>query len=415
MKYKYLVFIIGIIFGMYTLALSHEAEETPENNQKEERVELRRGIPVGVTGISYGERAMQRLVQQVMGTDEEANPNRLDDYMYRLRTRMITDSNFIPFLVETEYDTEEDLLTLQGHVMNPYHRDIPGIIFAHMGFKVQNNIQLLPDKEGLGEQLYAVQNSPTAYVYDQPDDHSEVVTQGLYGNHYFLLKKTGSYYFVHCDEGYLGYIHENSLQKFNEQEFTSYLNAPKAFLIKNIRIAEMELSAGSILKHLESQEDTMQVQLLNGDDIALPADIALSPLEEVTENISDMLEFARTYLGTGYDWGGKASTGLDCSGFTQMIYRSQGIQLPRDSYQQFLTGKLIATPWYTAALQPGDTLFFISSNTGRIAHVAVGLGGPRFIHAEVPVVSINSLDPADDDFSSSRLESFFYGKRPYAR
>lgn len=419
MKHACLILFVSV-FLLITGTVYSDA-----NNNNEEIAETRRGIPVGVSGLSYGERAMERLVEQVLGTDEKASPERLEDYLYRLKTRMITEPNFMAYQVEGQFITQttdendsegkEDVLLLEGHAAHPYHQDLPGIVFERMGFNVQNNIQLLPDKETLKEELFAAQISPTAYVYEKPDANSEVVTQGLYGNYYFLLKKNGNYYYVHSDEGYLGYIHEREIIKFDEKMFTQYLNSPKVFLIESIQVSDLKLSAGSVIQYLGSNSGTFQVRLLDESELSIPTKVGLAPLDAAENKINKMIEFAQTYLGTGYDWGGKSCEGLDCSGFTQMIYRSIGIQLPRDSYQQFLVGKLVATPWYNASLKSGDTLFFISHNTGRIVHVAVSLGEYEYIHAEVPVVSTNSFDPDHEDFSANRLQSFFYGKRPYAR
>jgi cell wall-associated NlpC family hydrolase len=57
---------------------------------------------------------------------------------------------------------------------------------------------------------------------------------------------------------------------------------------------------------------------------------------------------------------------------------------------------------------PGDLLFFGDSD--RITHVAISLGGPRFIHAST-FVMMNSLDPADSDFSEYRKRTLKRIKR----
>ncbi len=407
-KHVYLVpfLILFLCFGL----VAGEQEET-----REEEIETRRGIPVGISGRSYGERAMSNLVEHILGTDEKANPERLEEYLERLENRMITEGNFIPYEVQAQLDDEEEKITLDGHAGHPYLLDIPGIVLGKMGFEVDNNMQLLPDKESLGDKLFAVQKTSEAYVRKNPDNSSEVVTQGLYGHHYFLLKKNGDFYYVHADEGYLGYIHKDNLSELDESSFTEYLNSPKVFLLDEILIGERKFSAGSLMRHVDSENNMLKVKMVDENEIVIPEEVALPPLDGREQTLQDMLDFARTYKGTSYDWGGKSCDGLDCSGFTQMVFRSIGVQLPRDSYMQFNVGQLVATPWYQEALEPGDTMFFVSPNTGRIVHVAISTGNLRYIHAEEPVVTINSLDPEDDDYVDRRKESFFYGKRPYVR
>jgi cell wall-associated NlpC family hydrolase len=83
--------------------------------------------------------------------------------------------------------------------------------------------------------------------------------------------------------------------------------------------------------------------------------------------------FARHLIGVPYRWGGTSpSTGFDCSGFVQFVYRHYGIRLPRTTYSQFDTGRRVSR----SALRPGDLVFF-----DGVGHVGMYIGGGRFIHA----------------------------------
>ena len=114
--------------------------------------------------------------------------------------------------------------------------------------------------------------------------------------------------------------------------------------------------------------------------------------------------------GRAYWWGGKTAAGIDCSGLVQVAYAAAGYQLPRDSNQQFLLGRLIATRWHLAGLHPGDTLYFLGSH-GRIRHTGIYIGGDRYLHAQMPVVSISSLNPEHVDYDARRRKSFAFAKR----
>ena len=92
---------------------------------------------------------------------------------------------------------------------------------------------------------------------------------------------------------------------------------------------------------------------------------------------------AQGYLGVPYLWGGTdPSKGLDCSGFTQLVYKSQGIDLPRVSSQQATAGRAVGS---LADAVPGDLLFFdYSPSRPGIDHVGIYVGNGKMIAAPQP-------------------------------
>ena len=87
---------------------------------------------------------------------------------------------------------------------------------------------------------------------------------------------------------------------------------------------------------------------------------------------------AKSYLGVPYVWGGtNPKTGLDCSGFTQLVFRKVGMDLPRVSWQQAKTGTAIDS---IADARPGDLLAFSSP----VDHIAIYLGDGKMINAPRP-------------------------------
>lgn len=105
---------------------------------------------------------------------------------------------------------------------------------------------------------------------------------------------------------------------------------------------------------------------------------------------ANLVSFARTFLGTPYLWGGMTPKGFDCSGLVRMVYLRYGKMLPRNASQMARLGREVSVE---EAL-PGDLLFF--GTDGKVTHVAMYVGGGRFIHSS-HLVRINAINPAEPD------------------
>lgn len=93
-----------------------------------------------------------------------------------------------------------------------------------------------------------------------------------------------------------------------------------------------------------------------------------------------VVDFAMKKMKTPYKYGGDTWRGVDCSGFTMLVYKeSVGISLPHSAKGQFaLTGKRIVKK---EELLPGDLIFFDIAGKGQIGHVGIYIGNYEFIHA----------------------------------
>lgn len=92
---------------------------------------------------------------------------------------------------------------------------------------------------------------------------------------------------------------------------------------------------------------------------------------------------AKQYLGLPYVWGGNSlTTGVDCSGFTKLIYAQYGVELPRWSGHQALQGTAVTMD----TIRPGDLIFYASG--GVVYHVAIYIGNGQIIHAANEVLGV---------------------------
>jgi cell wall-associated NlpC family hydrolase len=120
-----------------------------------------------------------------------------------------------------------------------------------------------------------------------------------------------------------------------------------------------------------------------GSEVEFPV-VASRRSHDVRESIALT---AREFLNVPYLWGGKSFFAVDCSGFTQLVYKVHNVKLPRDASQQVEVGESLT---FVEESQPGDLAFF-ENDEGRIVHVGIMLENQKIIHASGKV-RIDTLD-----------------------
>ena len=117
------------------------------------------------------------------------------------------------------------------------------------------------------------------------------------------------------------------------------------------------------------------------------ADLQQSDLQR-----SDLATIAQSLLNAPYLWGGKNAMGMDCSGFTQVVYAAMGVNLLRNAREQMTQGELVPS---LAEAQPGDLAFFDHADRDpeatNISHVGVLLSPTEIIHCS-GCVHIDTID-----------------------
>ena len=110
---------------------------------------------------------------------------------------------------------------------------------------------------------------------------------------------------------------------------------------------------------------------------------------ETTIKSTDIVAYAKKYLGYKYVYGGDGSNGtFDCSGFTMYVYKHFGIKLPHAASKQYKCGKGTQITKYSD-LQVGDIVFLTDYETGvGIGHCGIYLGNDNFIHASTTCYAV---------------------------
>jgi len=148
----------------------------------------------------------------------------------------------------------------------------------------------------------------------------------------------------------------------------------------------------AILKKLERNKLLAEQNKILGqlDDLSTKRNSLTQTAMEY--NKENMLINAKKHLGGKYVWGGTHPKGFDCSGYTQYIYKKEGVDIPRTAYEQSKVGKEVSR----FRLKKGDLLFFLTDKSRNIpvTHVGMYIGDGKFIHAasKRKGIIITSLD-----------------------
>jgi gamma-D-glutamyl-L-lysine dipeptidyl-peptidase len=147
-------------------------------------------------------------------------------------------------------------------------------------------------------------------------------------------------------------------------------------------VLELEKQFTKVRCKYDGYEGWIANNQISSGDQALQPDQPVSAFDPAI-----VRQTALKYLDTPYLWGGKSICGIDCSGFSQQVYKHFGIKLPRDSYQQAELGEGVG---FLLEAQCGDLAFF-DNDEGRITHVGIMLSSDEIIHASGKV-RIDKID-----------------------
>jgi gamma-D-glutamyl-L-lysine dipeptidyl-peptidase len=230
---------------------------------------------------------------------------------------------------------------------------------------------------------YAICHISNAPIRKDKSDTSEIITQILFGETVEILDTHQQWRYVRCTwDDYEGWLDHKQIIAC-EQDFVA-TDTNMACPIALTGIAEaadhrQPILIGSSLPYFDGNAFKIGTKNYRfTEKILFPAKIVADG------NLISNL--AHRYLHAPYLWGGRSPFGIDCSGFTQVVFKMAGISLPRDAWQQAEKGQQI--PLKTA--KKGDLAFFVNDK-GRIIHVGILISATQIIHA-AGYVRIDNLD-----------------------
>ena len=273
---------------------------------------------------------------------------------------------------------------------------------------LKDSVRLLPDK-ALGDENWGVIYNSVADLRAKPAYPSEMVTQVLLGMPVRILEKSGSWRRVQTPEGYIGWM-SGSLKPQTREQLNDFLAKPKIIITSHYALAYVEpyefsqpvsdLVVGNMLMIKEKVDDFYEVEYPDGRTGFVSRADALQTeewLKGIELNGERIVETAKQLMGVPYVWGGTSAKGLDCSGFTKLVYFLHGIIIDRDASQQIKNGAEVDTDGTFENAKKGDLVFFGEKATSenpkeRVVHVGIYMGNKEFIHAS-DNIHINSFAP----------------------
>ncbi|MHB0997739.1 MAG: C40 family peptidase [Armatimonadota bacterium] len=225
-------------------------------------------------------------------------------------------------------------------------------------------------------------------IHKEPSTDSEMLTQGVMGQQVVIEEETDNWLYIQTWDSYHGWVLRrwiisstglpHNISTVNPLFTDLHQNpTPESSIITKLVITSeigiIETSGNYSLVRLPDDTNGW----IRSEDLFVPGINKHPPSDDICANI---LHTAQRFIGVPYLWGGSTPFGLDCSGFTQLVYKINGIMLLRDSSMQ------AEDPRGTAVdkddLATGDLVFFAGGDGSRINHVGIARGDGSFIHSE---------------------------------
>jgi hypothetical protein len=218
---------------------------------------------------------------------------------------------------------------------------------------------------------YGICNLAVIPLRAEPSDKSEQVSQLLFGEAFEILEwKDRWVKVVTAYDEYPGWIGRLQFAMLGHIAYKTLKQSPAPITYRAVTQAwkkpdnsVLYLPIGSSLVFLKGTTCN-----INNEKFEIIGEIGETEALDVT---------AKSFLNTPYLWGGRTHYGIDCSGFTQAVFKLQDIYLRRDASMQAEQGSVVD---FISEARLGDLAFF-DNDEGRITHVGIMLNNSNIIHA----------------------------------
>jgi cell wall-associated NlpC family hydrolase len=211
-----------------------------------------------------------------------------------------------------------------------------------------------------------------------------MVSQQLFGEKSIVLQTTPDHWVKIAlkYDGYEGWVQQSHLAEIDEEHFLKVDKDLTAEWINEVDYNghNMFVPMGSSLSAFKNGKAFWRKNSVHfKGKVWNPDEVKITP--------KLVKQIAYKYLNTSYLWGGKSVFGIDCSGYSQMVYKFLNKHLPRDAWQQAEKGVVVN---FLQEAHCGDLAFF-DNNEQKITHVGILLSDHEIIHSSGKV-RIDKID-----------------------
>ncbi|MEI6864599.1 C40 family peptidase [Flavicella sp.] len=221
---------------------------------------------------------------------------------------------------------------------------------------------------------YGICNLSIVPLRSEASDKAELVSQVLFGEHFKVLEVRKSWSKIQLAfDKYEGWIDNKQYKILSKETYELLEKSPKILsgnlvdFISNDKNELITIPIGANLPNFRNNKLSIE-----SDYYIYEGEVLSS--KKAKENL---INTAFIFLNSPYLWGGKTPFGIDCSGFSQMVYKLNGHQLLRDASQQSTQGEVLS---FIEESEPGDLAFF-DNEEGIITHVGIIMKDNYIIHA----------------------------------
>jgi len=259
--------------------------------------------------------------------------------------------------------------------------------------------------------MFAINHCTVTPVRQEPSEGSEQLTQLLFGEVCEVLDRLPRWTKIRSTlDGQEGWVDFKmlspaySLSPITYSLPTTVVSVPMAIATDMETGEELMLTLGTRLpNYAHGTFEVLGKQYLIDPNCVSGLEDALRATGRSQDELQDaplalqargeeICAIAQTLLNAPYLWGGKNAMGMDCSGFTQVVYATMGVNLLRNAREQMTQGELVPS---LAEAQHGDLAFFDHADRDpkatNISHVGLLLSPTEIIHCS-GCVHIDSID-----------------------